>query len=103
VFGAFLLLQNGSSCFCFICFNSRSRPVPYCGERLKQGTVHSLQIAIITSQRLGAYCNNSKIACLIWQNFFATSVRQHPINQCWRNFYVTKMIDILIGSKKTQQ
>jgi hypothetical protein len=34
--------------FCFVCFRSRSHPVPHRGERVKQGTVHSRIIAIIT-------------------------------------------------------
>jgi len=36
--------------FCFVCFRSRSYPVPHRGERVKQGTVHLRNTAIITSQ-----------------------------------------------------
>jgi hypothetical protein len=36
--------------FYFVCFRSRSHPVPHRGERVKQGKVHLRNIAIITSQ-----------------------------------------------------
>ena len=37
--------------FCFVCFRSRSYPVPHRGERVKQGTVHPRNTAIIKSQK----------------------------------------------------
>ena len=54
VFGAFAQSRNAPLLFfvvfCFVCFRSRSHPVPHRGERVKQGTVHPRSIAIITSQ-----------------------------------------------------
>ena len=35
---------------CFVCFRSRSHPVPHRGERVKQGTVHPSNLAVIMSQ-----------------------------------------------------
>jgi hypothetical protein len=36
--------------FCFVCFRSRSHPVPHRGERVKQGTVHPRNIDINASR-----------------------------------------------------
>jgi len=36
--------------FRFVCFRSRSHPVPHRGERVKQGMVHPRNVVIITSK-----------------------------------------------------
>ena len=69
VSGALRIVAEGASVFfvvfCFLCFSSRSYPVPHRDERVKQGMVHPRNIDIITSQNfcsvLSAYCYNSSI------------------------------------------
>ena len=62
--------------FCFVCFRSRSYPVPHRGERVKQGTVHNRNTAIITSQNffVARIIIFSRIRYLIWLMFFATFI-----------------------------
>jgi hypothetical protein len=95
VSGAFAQLRNCAFVFvllCFVCFRSRSHPVPHRGERVKQGTVHPRNIVLSRHKTfysaLGQYRYNCAIMYLIWLKLFAKLVHPHAMIWFWINLNI---------------
>jgi hypothetical protein len=93
-------------CVCFVCFRSRSYPVPHRGERVKQGIVHPRNIAIITSQNI-LYC--FRCILLQFQDYMfglaevsCNIVSPSTIVSIWINLTFIALMETLTTSVQTQ-
>jgi len=92
--------------FCFVCFRSRSHPVPHRGERVKQGTVHSEILRLLCQRIFSSVLEHAvkipTVVHLTWLKFSATFVRPRAVIKLWRNWTFVAITEIFKTSVQTQ-